>query len=192
MNEGKLKMTDKAQKQPDLPRSFPRPGTGYYGYTQDPDYESKFFSSFMVINKIILPLYRWNILPLIGAHLWARLYVITTRGRKSGLLRHTPLEYFKIDDQLYGGVTNPRKSQWHKNILANPEEVWVQIGFQKFHAWIEFLEDEKFFETIKSYTRQFPRMAQAAWGWDPKLDDVETADFTPMLKIYRFFRIYKK
>ena len=120
------------------------------------------------------------------------MYIITTRGRKSGLLRHTPLEYFKIDEQLYGGVTNPAKSQWHKNILANPEEVWVQLGFRNFHARIEFLDEEAFFETIRAYTRLYPRMAAAAWGWDPKTDDVEPADFTPMVKVYRFFRIHER
>ena len=71
-------MTSRTEKDRDQPRSFPLPGTGYYGYTQDPDYKSKFLSSFKVINKFVLPLYRWRILPLIGAHIWARMYIITT------------------------------------------------------------------------------------------------------------------
>lgn len=174
------------------PRSFPQPGTDYYGYTQDEEYQSKFLSSFKVINKIILPLYRWKLLPLIGAHRWGRLYVITTRGRKSGLLRQTPLEYFILDGQLHGGVSGPAKSQWHKNIIANPDEVWVQLGFRNFHARIEFLEEAEFIEAIKSYTKMYPKMAKAAWGWDPKKDDADTADFSPMLKVYRFFRIHKR
>jgi len=182
-------MVSSIENQSNQPRSFPRPGTGYYGYTQDPNYQSKFLNSFKYINKIVLPLYRWRILPLIGAHRWARMYVITTRGRKTGVKRYTPLEYFGIDGVLYGGVTNPRKSQWYKNILATPEEVWVQIGFHNFHARIEFLNDEEFIETIKLYASQYPKLAATAWGWDPEIDDVETADFTPMLMVYRFFYI---
>jgi deazaflavin-dependent oxidoreductase (nitroreductase family) len=174
------------------PRSFPRPGTGYYGYTQDPNYQSKFLNSFKCINKILTPLYRWNILPLIGFHRWGRVYVITTKGRITGKKRYTPLEYFLIDDVLYGGVTNPRKSQWHKNILANPDDVWVQIGFRNFHARIEFLDDEEFIETIKLYALRYPKLAATAWGWDSKIDDVETADFTPMFQVYRFFRIHER
>ena len=170
-------------------RSFPRPGTSYYGYTQDPNYQSKFLSSFKTINKIILPLYRYHILPLIGIHHWGRIYVITTKGRKTGLTRHTPLEYFLIDGVLYGGVSGPRKSQWYKNILANPEDVWVQLGFRKFHARIDLLEYDEFLETIKLYALKYPKMAAAAWGWDPKRDSVETADFSPMLNVYKFFRI---
>lgn len=174
------------------PRSFPRPGTGYYGFTQDDNYQSKFLDSFKYTNKIIRPLYRWRILPLLGFHRWARIYLITTIGRKSGKKRQTPLEYFKLDGVLYGGVSDPKKSQWHKNILANPDDVWVQIGFRNFHARIEFLDDDEFIEKIKLYALQYPKMAGTAWGWDPKRDDVETADFTPMLKVYRFFRIHER
>jgi deazaflavin-dependent oxidoreductase (nitroreductase family) len=179
------------ERQLNQPRSFPRPGTDYYGFTQDPNYQSKFLNSFKYINKLVVPLYRWRILPLIGMHRWARIYVITTIGRKSGLKRHTPLEYFVINDKLLGGVSNPKKSQWHKNILANPNGVWVQIGFRSFHARIEFLDDDEFIETVKSYALKYPKMAAAAWGWDPKIDDVETADFTPMFMVYRFFRIHE-
>ena len=117
--------------------------------------------------------------------------MITTIGRKTGLKRHTPLEYFKIAGVLYGGVTGPRKSQWYKNILANPDEVWVQLGFHSYRARIEFLDDDEFIEKIKLYTLQFPKMVAQAWGWDPKRDDVATADFSPMLKIYRFYRIHE-
>lgn len=28
------------------------------------------------------------------------------------------------------------------------------------------------------------------WGWDPKNDELETADFTPMLAIYKSFKIF--
>ncbi|MCP4358228.1 MAG: nitroreductase family deazaflavin-dependent oxidoreductase [Chloroflexi bacterium] len=185
-------MTSIETQDDNQPRSFPRPGTGYYGYTQDENYHSKFLDSFKYINKVVRPLYRWRILPLLGAHHWARMYVITTIGRKSGKKRETPLEYFKLDGVLYGGVSNPRKSQWHKNILANPDQVWVQLGFHSFQARIEFLDDEEFIEKIKLYALKFPKMAATAWGWDPERDDVETADFSPMLRVYRFFRIHEQ
>lgn len=116
-------MTSLQESDSNQTRSFPRPGTGYYGYTQDSNYQSKFLNSFKYINKIVLPLYRWRILPLLGVHHWARINVISAIGRKSGKKRHTPLEYFKIDGILYGGVSNPRKSQWYKNNLANPDQV---------------------------------------------------------------------
>jgi len=184
-------MSSPQESDSNQPRSFPRPGTSYYGYTQDPNYQSKFLSSFKYINAIVRPLYRWRILPLLGMHRWARIYVITVVGRKSGKKRHVPLEYFKFDGQLYGGVSGPRKSQWHKNILANPDQVWVQLGFRSYRARIEFLDDEEFIEKVKMYAMEFPKMAAAAWGWDPKRDDVATADFSPMLKVYRFFRIHE-
>ncbi|MFC1960478.1 nitroreductase/quinone reductase family protein [Chloroflexota bacterium] len=185
-------MAEVQNRELDQPRSFPRPGTGYYGFTEDANYQSRFLNSFKIINKIIVPLYRWRVLPLLGLHRHARLYVITTKGRKSGKQRYTPLEYFVLDGEVYGGVTNPAKSQWHKNILANPDDVWVQMGFRCFHARIEYLNDEEFIEAIKLYTLQYPKAVAIAWGWDPKRDDVETADFSPMLKVYRFFRIHER
>lgn len=117
-----------------------------------------------------------------------RMYVITTIGRKTGKKRHTPLEYFVIDGVVYGGVTNPKKSQWYKNILANPDSVWVQFGFRKYQARIEFLDDQENIALLKRYAMQYPHLAKY-WGWDPERDNIETADFLPMLKVYRLFRI---
>jgi deazaflavin-dependent oxidoreductase (nitroreductase family) len=170
-------------------RSFPRPGTPYYGYTQNPNYQSKFLASFKYLNKIIVPLY------LLMAPLFRlfgfKVYLLTTKGRITGKMRKTPLEYDKIDGVLHGGVVNPRKSQWFKNILANPDDVWVQIGLRKFHARIEVLDDEGTIEVVKYYIRTHPSYSKF-WGWDPEKDKIATADFSPMLKIYRFYRIHKR
>ncbi len=185
-------MTSAQESDSNQPRSFPRPGTPYYGYTQDPNYQSKGLSNLKYINKAVVPLYRWRILPLLGVHRWARMYVITVIGRKSGKKRHVPLEYFKLDGVLYGGVSGPRRSQWYKNILANPDQVWVQLGFRDYQAQIEFLDDDEFIEAVKLYALKFPKMVTAVWGWDPKRDDVATADFSPMLKVHRFFRIHER
>ena len=120
-----------------------------------------------------------------------KIFVITTRGRISGKLRKTPLEYDYIDGVLHGGVVNYKKSQWFRNILANPDEVWVQIGSSKFQALIEVLDDNGTIDVVKYYIRTHPSYSKF-WGWDPDRDDLDTADFSPMLMIYRFYRIHKR
>ena len=170
------------------PRSFPRPGTPYYGYIDDPNYQSKFLGSFKYTNKIILPLYR--VLAPVFRLFKMKIYILTTKGRKSGLMRKTPLEYDQIDGILHGAVANPRKSQWYKNVVANPDDVWVQIGSRKFHARIEFLDDDGTIEIMKYYVRTHPSYAEFI-GWDPRHDDLETADFSPVPKIWRFYRIHE-
>ena len=56
--------------------------------------------------------------------------LLTTRGRKSGTLRTTPLPYFQDGDDLlliasFGG--NPKNPAWFGNLVHEPK-VGVQVG----------------------------------------------------------------
>lgn len=52
--------------------------------------------------------------------LTGRLFLIlTTRGRKSGLPRHTALEYHTFKGRIYVMAAWP-KSDWYQNLLADP------------------------------------------------------------------------
>lgn len=174
-------------------RSFPLPDTAYYDISVDPNQKSKALGQFKLINRFVMPLYRSRILALIGMHVWGRMYVMTTIGRKSGKRRRVPLEYMKRFGQLYGGVSHPTRSQWYKNILVNPDQVWVQLGFRSFKAKIEFIDDDdEFFEMIKWYCTKYPRAVKLVWGFDRKVDDVEHSDFSRMKNVYKFFKIHKE
>ncbi|MHA2297652.1 MAG: nitroreductase/quinone reductase family protein [Candidatus Hodarchaeales archaeon] len=168
---------------------FPRPGSYYYGFNQNPDKALKKLRRFKYINKVVIPLYRIRLLPLLG--MGRIMYVMTTKGRKTGKKRRTALEIIRINDELYGGVTMPEKSHWLKNVLANPDDVWVQIGFRSFHAKLEFLNEEENIDFLKWYCKNKPTPSKTAFGWDPERDDVETADFSTLLKLYRMFRIHR-
>jgi deazaflavin-dependent oxidoreductase (nitroreductase family) len=66
--------------------------------------------------------------------------LLTTRGRKSGRWRTTPLNYL-VD----GGVTYVVSgmgpgSDWLRNLRADPQ-VHVQVGKHRFDAWAEPLAD---------------------------------------------------
>jgi len=62
--------------------------------------------------------------------------LLTTRGRKSGLLRRTPL-IFGRDGKNYMVVASkggaPKHPFWYLNLVANPE-VEIQVGADKLKA----------------------------------------------------------
>ncbi len=88
-----------------------------------------------------VPVFFYQIgLPLFGNFI----LLLTTRGRKSGKLRRTPLEYrreegtgFRIIMAGWGGDTD-----WRYNIEADPR-VSVQAGRDKYRASAERLTDEE-------------------------------------------------
>ncbi len=59
-----------------------------------------------------------------------QIMVITHRGRKTGQLRRTPVNYAVVDGEVYcvagfGGI-----SDWYRNMRAHPEvEVWMPDGW---------------------------------------------------------------
>ncbi len=170
-------------------RSFPMPGTPYYGYIDDPNYQSKFLGSFKFLNKLIVPLY--PITALLFRLFGFKVYLLTHKGRTSGTIYRTPLEYDFVDGVMQGGGVNPRKSNWFRNIQAHPDEVWVQVGSRKFHARIEMLGDQGSIDVMKFYVRTHPNYSRFI-GWDPDLDDLETADFSQIPKVWQFFRIHER
>jgi deazaflavin-dependent oxidoreductase (nitroreductase family) len=52
--------------------------------------------------------------------------VISHTGRKSGLLRRTPLNYAIVDGEIYCTAGFGAGADWYRNILKNPRvEVWL-------------------------------------------------------------------
>ena len=171
------------------PRVFPPPGTTYYNMLYDPKSKKRFYSSFKLANHFIAPLYKLGLLPLIG--FGKLVMLLTTRGRKSGQLRTTPIGYFR-----YNGVVHiisgwGTKANWYKNILAYPADVYAQVGFQRFHAHAELIQDrEELRQIMKWLVKHHGSGPEGkAMGWDPKRDDPETADFSGMFEKMAIVRL---
>jgi len=109
-----------------------------------------------------------------------RVLILTTRGRKSGSVRHVPVAPLVEGDDLYiiaslGGA--PKNPGWYHKLKANPE-VEVQLGDQHWKAKaIDLPEPEReqvwqrvvaampgFAEYQQKTTRKIPvvRLARAA------------------------------
>ncbi|HZP58283.1 MAG TPA: nitroreductase family deazaflavin-dependent oxidoreductase [Dehalococcoidia bacterium] len=72
--------------------------------------------------------------------------IVTTRGRKTGKLRKTPLmrvehggEYALVAS--VGGA--PRHPSWYRNIVADPRAVMVQDGPEPFDAEVRELDGDE-------------------------------------------------
>jgi deazaflavin-dependent oxidoreductase (nitroreductase family) len=74
-----------------------------------------------------LGLGQWlNAWPQVGG----RILVITHTGRASGLLRRTPLNYAIVDDEVYVTAGFGSRSDWYRNLKANPQvQVWLPEGW---------------------------------------------------------------
>ena len=108
------------------------------------------------INRILfkIPLIVWRL--GFGGYLsspargGSKMLVLTTRGRKSGLPRHTMLSYILSEGEEYVASGWGTRSDWTKNILADPL-VTVQARGRIYSAKIRRVTDlEEFTSAAKS------------------------------------------
>jgi deazaflavin-dependent oxidoreductase (nitroreductase family) len=162
-------------------RAFPVKGTALYDLITNSNFKSSFHARLKSFNPFMVALYRLGVLPLFG--LGKRMMLITTRGRKSGQLRHFPVGYARIDNVIHVFSGWGRGANWYKNLLAHPEEVSVQVGFRRFPARAKVLDDPRDIQrTLERFVRQAPSQARDLMGWDPERDRIATADFSPMIE----------
>ena len=89
-------------------------------------------SLYKLINKPPRIAYALGLGPLIGR----LVLLLTTRGRRTGLLRVTPLQYEQIEGKYYVGSAFGTRTDWYRNILADPG-VRVRVGRKEFKAFAE-------------------------------------------------------
>jgi deazaflavin-dependent oxidoreductase (nitroreductase family) len=76
-----------------------------------------------------------------------KMLVLTTRGRKSHLPRHTILSYVQLDDQQFVSSGWGARSDWYQNILVNPI-VTIQVGGKAYAAEARRVEGLEEFTNI--------------------------------------------
>ncbi|MFX0095147.1 MAG: nitroreductase family deazaflavin-dependent oxidoreductase [Candidatus Hodarchaeota archaeon] len=177
------------QEHKSTPSDFPRPGSMFYNMIYNEKSKKRYIRMFRLFNRIVIPLYRLRVLALLG--LGRRLLILTTKGRKSGKKRHNPLEYFRINKVIHIFSGFGEKADWFKNMVANPDHVYVQVGFRKFHANIEILEVTELEDVFRWMAKKHGRYMKAGFGWNPKQDNPETADFSSLVKVLKVIRLQK-
>jgi deazaflavin-dependent oxidoreductase (nitroreductase family) len=81
-------------------------------------------------------LYALGLGPLIGR----LVLLLTTKGRKSGLARVTPLQYEELDGTIYVAAARGKKADWFRNIQAD-RNVEVRVKSRRFQGLAEPITD---------------------------------------------------
>jgi deazaflavin-dependent oxidoreductase (nitroreductase family) len=163
-----------------IPRAFPLPDTMLYNMIFQPEFRQSFHKRIKILNRFVVPLYRIGVLPLLG--IGRSTMLLTTKGRTSGRMRHFPVGYHRIDRTVVVFSGWAQDANWYKNMTADPDAVYVQVGFHRFHARAEVVRDPQMLRTIlEQFVRQCPQAARQLLGWDPQLDDPATANFSMMI-----------
>ncbi len=164
-----------------IQRAFPIQGTNLYRILNEPDYKSTFHARLKRGNRFMATFYKLGLLPVFGMS--KQIMLLTTRGRKSNEMRDTPIGYFRIDGGIYVFSAWGKATNWYKNLVACPDEVFVQIGFRRTHAIPQVVSDPQELKCIlEHFVQQDPQGARLLMGWDPALDRPETADFSTMIE----------
>ncbi len=162
---------------PQPTRSFPLPGTSLYRLLNDHQFRRDFHARLKTWNPWVVVFYRMGILPLLGMS--RTVMILTTRGRKSGRLRRTPIGYFLIGGEVHVISAWGRSASWYQNLRAHPDQVEIQIGLRRRKVRPEVLESpDEIRGTLERFTVESPKAAEYLFGWDPQTDRIETSDFS--------------
>ena len=183
--------TPAALKDQPSTRVFPRPETPLAQVIGDPVYRDAFHRRLQGSNRYVVAFYRIGLLPLLGAGKTTML--LTTRGRKSHRLRRFPVGYFRIGGNIHMLSGWGTGTNWYKNLRANPDDVWLQIGFRNFPVTAQFIEDPaEIKRTIELLISDSPTDARRLFGWDPDHDSLGSSDFSPVIEKVLFVRFIER
>lgn len=173
---------------PISPRSFPVTGTPLADIVGgDISKRNAFHKNIRLINNYVVVFYRIGLLPLFGVG--KTMMLLMTMGRRSKQWRCFPVGYTRVGGELYLISGWGKTSNWYKNILANPDEVRLQIGFRRLNVRAKFIEEAcEIRQIIEALILESPGVAHRLFGWDPQRDRVENSDFSQIINKVLFVR----
>jgi deazaflavin-dependent oxidoreductase (nitroreductase family) len=153
----------------------------------DPVLEERVRQAFKGLNRFMLLFWR------LGLGFWFRwpkvfgcIMVITHRGRKTGMLYRTPVNFTIQDGYIYCTAAFGSKADWYWNIVKNPEvEVWLPEGW-----WSGVAEEAKQAENRPEILRQIliaSGFAAPAFGLHP--EEISDEGLEALLENYHLIRI---
>lgn len=144
---------------------------------------------FKQFNRFMLLLWRLGLGAYGNGNRYAGyIMVVKNKGRKTGLTRHTPLNFAIVDDDIYCTAGFGATADWYRNILATPEvEVWLPNG-----QWAGIAEDVTDLENRTEILRK----VIVASGFAGPLFGVNSRkmsdeDFETLFETYRLVRIQR-
>ncbi len=81
-------------------------------------------------NRFMVLLFRLGLGGLGNGPQTSQVMVLVHRGRKTGLLRKTPVNYAIVDDAIYCTAAFGSRADWYRNVMADPRvQVWLPDGW---------------------------------------------------------------
>ena len=144
---------------------------------------------FRVGNRFMVLLFR------LGLGSWgnrpetSQVMVLVHKGRKSGLLRKTPVNYAVVDDVIYCTAAFGSRADWYRNVVADPRvQVWLPDGWYAGEAAEVPLDDPQRHALMRQVLIASGFAAPLFAGINPKtISDEKLAEISAP---YRLIRIY--
>ncbi len=94
--------------------------------------EEKLRRLFKIGNRFMVPLFRLGLGGWGNGPRTSQMMVLVHRGRKSGLLRRTPVNYTVVDDAIYCTAAFGSRADWYRSVMADPRvQVWLPDGWSR-------------------------------------------------------------
>ncbi len=116
---------------------------------------------FRPVLRVPMIAYRLGLGDLLNA---MHLMVLTTRGRKTGMVRHVPVEYRRHGSTIYLISAFGQRPDWYQNLLADPLAT-VQMGSKAYSALADPVTDPaESLRALHLFRRISPRRYDAVLG----------------------------
>lgn len=145
--------------------------------------------TFKVGNRFMVLLFRLGLGGWGNGPETSQVMVLVHKGRKSGLLRRTPVNYAIVDDVIYCTAAFGERADWYRNVLADPRvQVWLPDGWYAGEAEEAPPDDPQRNALVRQVLIASGFAAPLFAGVNPKtLSDEKLAEISAP---YRLIRIY--
>ena len=119
----------------------------------------------------------------------SQVMVLVHKGRKSGLLRRTPVNYAIVDDVIYCTAAFGSRADWYRNVVADPRvQVWLPDDWYAGEAEEVSPDDPQRLALLRQVLIASGFAAPLFAGVNPKtISDEKLAEISAP---YRLIRIY--
>ncbi len=154
-----------------------------------PESERRLRGIFKTFNRFMLALWRLGLAKYGNPTRYGgAIMVIKHTGRKSGLTRYAPVNYFETEEFVYCSAGFGEQTHWYQNLMANPEvELWLPGS-----RWRGLADDisnsERRVDLLRSVLVA-SGFAAYLFGFNPRR--MSDSEIENLLEHYRLIRIRK-
>lgn len=147
---------------------------------------------YRIVNSlVVVPAFRMNLGWVISNPLVGNVMVLGIRGRKTGLVRYTPVSFARMGSFIYCYQGRETKGQWYLNILKNPDVEVMLPGGERFSGRAEQVGDEDERATAIRQILINSGVNRGMYGFDPRTASEEVLrERTAGLPVVRIAKKY--